>query len=335
MKRHGNLFETVFSAENMYQAYLEARQGKRSKPACHRFDVTAGSMLDTLRKRAVAGTYAPRAYYRFFVYEPKKREICAPWFGDIVVQHAIYRIIKPIFEKVFISTSFACRVGKGTHKASDYTQKALQQCDPDSYVLKMDIRKFFYRINRAILRRLIERKIKDKRLVDIMMSFANDGNQVGIPIGNLLSQTYALIYLDALDHFVKRQLQVQKYCRYVDDFILFGLTREQCIEYQQRIELFLKEQLHLELSKWGIQKTKRGVNFVGYRTWKSARFIRKFSLHKFKRYVARGKRDGIISLLGHARHTCSLRWMLEYLQKWWNNAFGANPSRMTRSWGYA
>lgn len=329
MKRHGNLFETVFSAENMYQAYLEARQGKRSKPACHQFDITAGAMLDALRKRALAGTYAPRKYYRFFVYEPKKREICAPWFGDIVVQHAIYRIIKPIFEKVFISTSFACRVDKGTHKASDYTQKALQQSDPDSYVLKMDIRKFFYRINRSILQRLIERKIKDKRLVAIMMSFADDGNQVGIPIGNLLSQTYALIYLDALDHFVKRRLKVQKYCRYVDDFILFGLTRLQCNHYKQQIEQFLGDTLELTLSKWGINKVRRGVNFVGYRTWSRARFIRKFSLLKFRRFVARGNRDGIVSLLGHAKQTCSLRWMLGYLKTWW--AGENNPASVARS----
>ena len=329
MKRHGNLFETVFSAENLYQAYLEARKGKRLKPACHQFDIAAGAMLVRLRDSIRQGTYSVRPYYRFFVHEPKRREIRAPWFGDIVVQHAIYRVIKPIFEKVFISTSFACRVGKGTHAASDYTQAALQQSDPDSYTLKMDIRKFFYRINRVVLRRLIERKIKDKRLVDVMMLFAETDEPVGIPIGNLLSQTYALIYLDALDHFVKRRLKVQKYCRYVDDFILFGLTRLQCNHYKQQIEQFLADALELTLSKWGISKVRRGVNFVGYRTWSRARFIRKFSLLKFRRFVARGNRDGIVSLLGHAKQTCSLRWMLGYLKTWW--AGENNPASVARS----
>jgi len=332
LKRHGNLFETVFSAENLYQAYLEARKGKRLKPACHQFDIAAGAMLVRLRDSIRQGTYSVRPYYRFFVHEPKRREIRAPWFGDIVVQHAIYRVIKPIFEKVFISTSFACRAGKGTHAASDYTQAALQQSDPDSYTMKMDIRKFFYRINRVVLRRLIERKIKDKRLVDVMMLFAETDEPVGIPIGNLLSQTYALIYLDALDHYVKRQLRVKRYCRYVDDFILFGLTREQCEACQIKIERFLAKHLRLELSKWSIQKVKRGVNFVGYRTWRTARFIRKYSLHKFRRFVARGKRDGIISLLGHAKHTCSLRWMLCYLRQQWDTAFVRNPAIITTAW---
>lgn len=335
MKRHGNLFETVFSAENMYQAYLEARKGKRLKPACHQFDIAAGALLVRLRDSIRQGTYSVRPYYRFYVHEPKRREIRAPWFGDIVVQHAIYRVIKPIFDKAFISTSFACRVGKGTHAASDYTQAALQQSDPDSYTLKMDIRKFFYRIDRQILRRLIERKIKDRRLVDVMMLFAETDEPVGIPIGNLLSQTYALIYLNALDHYVKRKLQVKRYCRYVDDFILFGLTREQCDAYKARIERWLSGRLHLGLSKWSIQKVKRGVNFVGYRTWRTARFIRKYSLHKFHRFVTRGKRDGIISLLGHAKYTCSLRWMLEYLEKWWDESFGKNPSYVTAAWRMA
>ncbi len=332
MKRHGNLFESVFSAENMYQAYLEARRGKRLKPACHQFDKAAGAYLDTLRNKLLAGTYTVRPYYRFFVFEPKKREIFAPWFGDIVVQHAIYQVIRPLFEKVFISTSFACRVGMGTHKASDYAQKCLQNSDPDNYNLKLDIRKFFYRIDRDILRKQLERKIKDKRLDDVMMLFADDGNEVGIPIGNLLSQTYALIYLDKMDHFIKRTLKVKKYCRYVDDFILFDLPREECLRHKVTIEKFLKDELRLEYSKWTLQKVRRGINFVGYRTWKSARFIRKFSLQKFRRAVIKGRSPSIISMLGHAKFTNSLRWMISHLRANWRDIYGANTAVVAERW---
>lgn len=314
MKRVGNLFEKAFTSENLYQAYLDARKGKRLKAACHQFDVAAGALLGELHDKIHDGSYRVRAYHHFFVHEPKKREICAPWFGDIVVQHAIYRIIKPLFEKVYIAESFACRVGKGTHMAANYAQAALMSSDPESYVLKLDIRKFFYRIDRDILRKLIETKIKDSRMVDIMMLFAEDGKSpVGIPIGNLLSQTYALIYLNKLDHFVKRTLRVKKYCRYVDDFILFGMDRAALMAHKATIEIFIKDELALELSKWSINKVRRGVNFVGYRTWKHTRLIRKYSLRKFRRAVARGKTKSIVSLLGHAKHTSSLRYMRAYL----------------------
>lgn len=323
MKRHGNLFETAFSRDALYNAYLEARRGKRLRKACYWFDVRAGAVLDWLHRRLHDGTYTPRGYKRFMVREPKPREICAPWFGDIVVQHAIYHVVRPIFDRTFIDQSFACRIGKGTHKASEYAQAALQQCDPDRYTLKLDIRKFFYRIDRDILRRLIERKIKDKRLVDVMMQFAELPEPLGIPIGNLLSQIYALIYLNALDQFVKRELKVKLYCRYVDDFILFNLTHDQCIEYKARIVEFLDKELNLELSKWTMAKVKKGVNFVGYRTWRRGKFIRKFSLYKFRRAVRRDKVDSVISLLGHAKHTHSLGFM-------WRTIREVNPEMVGR-----
>lgn len=309
MKRHGNLFEQAFTREALYNAYLEARRGKRLRRACFWFDVRAGAVLDYLHRRVHDGTYVTRGYKRFMVYEPKPREICAPWFGDIVVQHAIYAVIRPIFERVFIDQSYACRIGKGTHAASQYAMEALRQSDPDNYALKLDVRKFFYRIDRTILRRLIEKKIKDRRLVDMMMLFADLPEPLGIPIGNLLSQIFALIYLNALDHFVKRELGVKLYCRYVDDFILFNLTHAQCLDYKARIEAFLRDELHLELSKWTMAKTKRGVNFVGYRTWRRAKFIRKYSLFKFRRAVKKGKVDSVTSILGHAKHTHSLGFM--------------------------
>ena len=207
---------------------------------------------------------------------------------------------------------------------------ALRNSDPDKYTLKLDIRKFFYRIDRGILRELVERKIKDRRLVDVMMQFAEIPEPLGIPIGNLLSQTYALVYLNALDHFIKRELKVKLYCRYVDDFVLFNLTREQCLEYKARIVVFLKEELHLELSKWTMAKTKRGLNFVGYRTWSRARFIRKYSLFKFRRAVKRGKIDSVISLFGHAKRTHSLGFMHRTLKEVNPELFNKLPGKVKR-----
>lgn len=328
MKRHGNLFDIAFTEQNMFEAYVDARQGKRMRRACYWFDIRAGAVIDWLLRKLRDGTYQPRGYKHFMVYEPKPRQISAPWFGDIVVQHAVYRIVRPLFERTYIDASFACRPGFGTHRAADYAQRVLQACPPDRYVMKLDIRRFFYSIDRDILRKLIERKIKDKRLVDIMMRFAHMETPLGIPIGNLLSQTYALIYLNALDHFVKRELKVKLYCRYVDDFILFDLSHEQCIEYKQRIVTFLREELHLELSKWTIAKAKRGVNFVGYRTWRRARFIRKYSLFKYRRAVKRGDQDSVISLLGHARRSSSLPFMMRTLQQTNPDLYKALPPRV-------
>lgn len=303
MKTHKNLMAQVLAPDNMTAAWKAARQGKtRTRPVLA-FDLKAGAMLKRLSEQIKAGTYQPRTYRRFMVFEPKPREICAPWFGDVVVQHAIYRVIMPLFERRFIDQSYACRPGKGTHAAADYAQAALRASQPDSYTLKLDLRKFFYRIDRAILECQIRRIIGDEMLIRLMMSFATLQEPLGIPIGNLLSQLYALIYLNPLDHFIKRQLKATLYCRYVDDFILFDLTREQAVAQKASIEAFITTKLGMTYSKWTIAKTSRGVNFVGYRTWRTRRFIRKHSIIKFNRAIRRQHWAVAVSILGHARRT--------------------------------
>lgn len=314
MKRIGHLYEQAFTPAALWAAYQAAARHKRGKRACFNFEKHLAANLDALHQELAAGTYRPRLYYTFMVYEPKPRRIFAPAFRDLVVQHVIYAVAAPVFNRTFIDQSFACRTGLGTHKAADYAQAALRGSDRASYTLKLDVRKFFYRIDRAVLRCLIERKIKDCRFVDLMMAFADHGEPVGIPIGNLLSQLYALIYLNPLDHFIKRELRVALYCRYVDDFVLFNLGRGEALAHRDRIVAFLGT-LGLELSKQTLARTTRGVNFVGYRTWAGRRFVRRHSLRTFRRAVRAGCEQSIHSSLGHARRTHSLQHMLRYLKE--------------------
>lgn len=313
MKRVGNLYDIVISLESLRQGFEDARRSKLGSYACFEFELSLGTELQKLHEELASGTYRPRPYHVFLVHEPKTRTIYAPAFRDCVVQHAIHNTVLPIFERTFIHTSFACRKGKGTHKAADYAQQALQRSPEGGYTLQLDIRKFFYRINRQILRALIECKIKDPRLVDLMMLFAEFADSIGIPIGNLLSQLYALIYLNVLDHYIVRELKpAAGYCRYVDDFILFGLTREQALDYRERITGFLAGHLQLELSRSTITHRRRGINFVGYRIWASARFIRKHSLYKARKAVREGRLESVISHLAHASKTRSLQHLLDY-----------------------
>lgn len=315
MKRHGQLYSQAISLEALYRGFVDAKRSKSHKYACFQFELGLGTELLKLHKELTSGTYRPRPYLKFKVYEPKERIIYAPAFRDCVVQHAVYNLVQPIFNRTFVRTSFACRPGKGTHAAADYAQEALIRSANDSYTLQLDIRKFFYRINRAILRTLIERKIKDRQMVDLMMMFAEFEEPVGIPIGNLLSQLYALIYLNPLDHYVMRELKpAAGYCRYVDDFILFGITRAQALEFRELIITFLDEKLEMELSRSGIARASRGVNFVGYRTWRRARFIRKHSLYKARRAIRNGDLERTISHLAHASKTHSLQHLLNYCE---------------------
>lgn len=316
MKRVGNLYNSTVSKEALYQGFLEAKKSKGGRRGCFEFDKRLAAELLALHNELTSGTYKPQPYFKFTIYAPKQRDIYAPAFRDCVVQHAIYAKTMPIFNRTFIDQSFACRVGLGTHKAADFAQEALRRAGPGTYTLQLDIKKFFYSIDRPTLQKLIERKIKDKKLVSLMMLFAEYQEPTGIPIGNLLSQMYALIYMNPLDHYAKRVLKPRGgYCRYVDDFLLFGLTRAQALDYRLKLTHFVNNELKLTLSRSTIANTKRGVNFCGYRTWVSARFVRKHSLYKARKAVRNNKLESLISHLAHASKTHSLQHLLNYSEQ--------------------
>ena len=306
MKRIGDLFDQCFTLENLYNAYLDTRKSKRSKRACFEFEKSLGANLQELYEELHNGTYTPRPYYSFIIQEVKPRLIQAPAFRDTVVQHAIYRIIYPIFDNRFIDTSFACRKGRGTHACSKYTHNAMKNSPTDSYNIHIDVRKFFYTIDRSILQNLVRKVIKDEKLLRIMFLYAERDEPLGIPIGNLLSQLYALIYLNPVDHYIKRELKITHYARYVDDLVLIGLTKEAANNVSVKIEQFLFNNLNLSLSKCLITPMKKGINFVGYRTWQYKRIVRKHSLFQFTKQLHKEDHVRLTSLMAHALNTNTL-----------------------------
>lgn len=308
-KRHGNLYPQICTIDALYAAFLRAKRGKSNRPAVMRFEANLGSELQRLANELTAGTYRPRPYRTFMVNEHRKaRRINAPAFRDVVVQHAIYAVINPIFERRFIHDNYGCRISKGTHRAADQAQRFLRAVPADSFTLQMDIRKFYYSIVRVILRKLAGQIIKDDRMLDLFMLFAeiegDDG--IGVPIGNLLAQIQAVLYLNALDQYVKRVMKCRYYVRYVDDFIIFGIAkRDEAQGMRQQIETFLADELGLALSRYTIAPVSRGLNFVGFRTWRKTRFVRRHSLFRFSRSLKAGDVPSLNSILGNALRTSS------------------------------
>ena len=295
--------------DNLYDGYLSARKHKRNKKAVFDFEKNLGTNLLLLKKELENKTYQPREYRTFYVYEPKKRLIVAPAFRDSIIQHTIYNYVYDLFDKSFIFDSYGCRKIKGTHKASARLQTFMRKHDSDKYYLQLDIRKYYYRVSHEILRSFISKKISDERIVNLIMKFVNNDETIGLYVGNVLSQLFGLIYLNTLDHFIKRDLKIKHYLRYVDDFILVGLEKDEAYDLKLKIEEFLKNNLQLELSKFRIAKIKYGCNFVGFRTWKKVKFIRKHTLHNFSRALKANKKDSIVSILGHAKHSSSYKYL--------------------------
>ena len=225
--------------QNFYSAARQASKAKHYQPEVLAFNWQLEENILSLQKDIFSGLYQPGQYRRFIVYDSKKREIVAPDFRDRVFHHALHNIIEPIFDRGFISDSYACRQNKGNHRAIKRLQNFLRTMltererergqracagGGEIFVLKCDISHYFQNIDHDILFNLIKKKIRDQKILNLIKIII-DSHSPGLPIGNLTSQLFANIYLNELDKFIKHTLCLKYYLRYMDDFLILGYNK--------------------------------------------------------------------------------------------------------------
>lgn len=266
MRRHGQLFEHFASFANLLSAYRKARRGTRRNGATAGYFFHLETELLGLQEELLQMRYQPGAYRYFKIYDPKERTISVAPFRDRVVHHALVQVLEPIYERIFIADSYATRKGKGTHVAIAQAQRYLHQT---GWFLKADVDKYFDSIRHDILLALLERKVKDRRLLEITRRIVTNGgmNGCGLPIGNLTSQFFANVYLHPLDMFVRQALGTRRYVRYMDDFVLFSSDKKTLSAHRRSIEDFLQGQLALQLKPGAtyLNSAANGLTFLGRR----------------------------------------------------------------------
>lgn len=308
MKTYKHLFEQVCSFDNLWLAFHRARKGKRSKAEVAAFEYHLERNLFTLERELREGTYRPGGYRHFYIFEPKKRKISAAPFRDRVVHHALCNVIEPLFDCRFIHNSFACRVGKGTHRALDRAQEYVRRY---RYVLQGDIVQFFPSVDHRVLRGLLARRIADPQVMQLVDHILASGAGVleseytpqwfpgddlltpferarGLPIGNLTSQFWGNVYLHELDTFVSQDLRTGAYVRYADDTLLFSDDKAQLSAWREAIGSFLVGmRLVLHDRKTQIYPTATGVPFLGFRLYPEHRRLKRPNVIRFKRRMRR------------------------------------------------
>ncbi|MDI3234160.1 reverse transcriptase/maturase family protein [Exiguobacterium antarcticum] len=305
MKRIGNLYEQIIDYEQLYIAYRQSIKNKRFKPEILRFSQNLEENLIQIQNELIHGTYQVSPYRQFYVHEPKKRLIMSLPFRDRVVQWSIYQTLMPLYERTFIHDSYACRKGKGAHRAVRRLQSWIRTYgEGGGYCLKIDVAKYFYRVDHQVLLAIIERKIKDKRLINLVYTIVSCEQEefgielgdhhyekprvygIGMPIGNLLSQLCANIYLNELDQFVKHTLRLKHYMRYMDDMVVLHHSKKELREALFEIECFLQDELRLSLNnKTSIRPIQHGVDWVGYQVHRTHIRMRKSTSLRMKRRV--------------------------------------------------
>lgn len=292
MRRVRGLFDEFVSYANLMSAYRKARKGTRRNEETALFFFHLEKELFQLQEELINLSYQPQSYRYFKIYDPKERTISVAPFRDRVVHHALVNILEPIFEKTFIHDSYATRKGKGTHAAIAQAQRYLKR---EGWFLKTDIDKYFDSIRHDKLMELIGRKVKDAGLLDITGRVIRNGgcNGVGLPIGNLTSQFFANVYLNGFDYFVKQNLRVKCYIRYMDDFVLFSKRRADLREYRRAVVAYLETELGLRLKPGAtfINGASNGLTFVGRRIFPGIIRLARPNLKRMTRRMAARKEE--------------------------------------------
>jgi hypothetical protein len=345
---------TVTSFVSLYHAYRKTMKGKAENTAALRYTIDHISNLFDLSRRLTGRLYEMARYNSFKVYEPKERDVMSISFEDKIVLHSLCDfILEPLLNKGFIIDNYANQKGKGLHfglkrlkhsmrsyylankaekeaacRAAGERMPRIKDYDyNDGWIIKGDIKKFFYSIDHNLLRAMLIRKLVTlENKADAAFAFwlcekiINSTINPGIPIGNQTSQPFALLFLDGFDHYVKQTLKIKYYGRYMDDFFIIVKTRDaarkvlaKTYEYITGLQLALNE-------KTNIFPLSQGLDYLGFHTYltQTGRVIRKLrrksktnmkrKIKKFRRLVNAGKmelekvKQSYTSWLGHIKH---------------------------------
>jgi RNA-directed DNA polymerase len=331
-----------FQFEDLVQAYYDCRRNKRNTASARLYEKDMEINLLELYDDLTAGTYRPGRSICFVVTRPKAREVWAAAFRDRVVHHLLYNHVAPRFYASFIADSCACIPGRGTLYAAQRLESKIRSASENwskpIFYLKCDLANFFVAIDKEVLRQQLAAKITEPWWLtlaeQILMHDPREDYEVrspahlfnrvpqhkrltaqparlGLPIGNLSSQFFANVYLNALDQFAKHRLGAKHYIRYVDDFVFLHESPQQLNAWLAEVEAFLPRLgAKLNPKKTILQPVDRGVDFVGHviKPWR--RTTRKRSLVQALKRTAQAPAEDLretansyFGLLSQASHS--------------------------------
>lgn len=254
-------YEDVITDEHIKCAYQIIKKNTKHREKLLRYEMFYLSNILSIEYLLKEKRYTHGAYNIFLIQEPKYRIIMSENLSDKIVNHLISKyILQPTILPILISSNVATRKNKGSHAALNYFKYYVNKSKNQSskiYILKCDIKKYFYNIDHEILLNQMKKLVEDQNILKLLENIikstdtfkinekiknivnqeierlqknANvDKNRIielnnipmykkgkGLPIGNMTSQIFALLYLNDLDHYIKKELNIKYYIRYMD-----------------------------------------------------------------------------------------------------------------------
>jgi hypothetical protein len=306
-------FKNIYDPDNLYAAFQSCKKGVNWKASVQRYEANLFKNIAETSRKLQNGEDVRQGFVEFDLRERGKiRHIRSVHIKERVVQKCLCdRVLVPVLSRTLIYDNGASRTGMGVHFSLKriaahlrrfYTENGRSN---DGYALIIDFSKFFDSIRHRELMDLIAEQITDKRVRALTASFVGAfGDGVSLGLGSQVSQIASLFYPNKIDHYIKEQLRIRYFGRYMDDMYCIHESKEYLLRCFEDIKAKC-EKLGLAVNerKSKIVRIKHGVPFLKGRyvltdtgkvlrvpTGKSSRVIRK-KLAAFRRLHDEGKMD--------------------------------------------
>ena len=304
-------FTRLTSLDNLWQCWRNAKKNKSANPRIQRFGDDPLRYLVMIQGRLRSHTYTFGPYKSFTVQEKKFRHVVDAPMKDRIVHWMLYSHLLPIWQPRFIHDTFGNLPGRGTLAAVNRLAQ-FARADGTTWALQMDISKYFYSVNHDLLKQRVLRYIGDTSLrnliTNLVDSFQTDHQfdelfaadsmyrltaEKGMPIGNLPSQLFANVILSSFDHWIKQDLNVKHYIRYVDDIVILGRDRDELRVIEGLIITRLaSEGLTIHPHKTRLAPAAAGIPFLGYVVWpnhiSAGTYVRRRYHHRLRQHETGG-----------------------------------------------
>ncbi|SDE01175.1 RNA-directed DNA polymerase [Bradyrhizobium brasilense] len=327
----GPSMEAVIERENLKTALAQVT---RNKGAAGVDGMTVDELPAHLKEHWLAiraqlleGTYKPQPVRRVEI--PKTsgglRPLGIPTVLDRLIQQAVMQVLQADWDGTFSETSFGFRPGRSAHQAVERAQTYIAA--GHSFVVDIDLEKFFDRVNHDILMGLVAKRVTDKRLLKLIRGFLNAGvlerglvspTEEGTPQGGPLSPLLSNLMLDVLDRELERR--GHRFVRYADDCNIYVRSRKAGERVLAGIERFLEKRLKLKVNKAKSAVAKPSVRkFLGFSFTGGKEPRRRIAPQALARFKAKVR--------GLTRRTCgrSLAQIAKELSRYligWRGYFG-------------
>jgi group II intron reverse transcriptase/maturase len=326
------LLEQILDPENLNKAFKQVKKNKGS----HGVDgMSTDELLEylkqngnTLRKTILDGKYRPSPVRRVEIPKDngKKRQLGIPTAVDRVIQQAIMQKLSPLYDATFSETSYGFRPKRSAH---DALGKTIEYANEGyTYVVDMDLEKFFDVVNQSKMIEILSRTIKDGRVISLIHKYLRAGaivnkrfeeTQIGLAQGGNLSPLCSNIMLNELDKELERR--GIRFVRYADDIMLFARCKRSAARIKAHILPFIENKLKLRVNK---EKTKVAyighVKFLGYGFYPSKGSKIKLKVHK-KSIEKMKSRVRVITSRSRGISYETLKLELKHYVRGWVNYF--------------